>query len=272
MYKSILLMLVSLSLMACFPDPPTGGGGGGTPDAAVANPCTPTTAAGNSMAGFPYDVADFNANILPPLRTGCLVAAGCHGPGTTTRFTVQPEAGSTSTCPEVESFNNVVAQSNYMQGAAMSAIVQKINGTVTHVHPSSSPASMQMTTLFTAFIDAAKTNFEMNGGGGGAAFDPAVFAQQIQPAIDAGGCIGACHNLTTKLGNFGLTAMAQAGTPELTANITAIVEKIDPSLDPAQATMAKFYMKATDGHGTRISDATALGNLESWIAAGLMGP
>ena len=281
MYRSFLLMLVSLSLMACFPDPPDGGGGGGggTPDAAApADPCTPTTAAGNSMPGFPYDVADFTANILPKLQgtTGCEVGGSCHGVGSSsTLFQVFSSTNVGNSCPDVETFNQVVARSSYANGGAMSDIVKKINGTVGHSYSSTAPASVELTPLLTTFIDTAKTTFDEGGGGGGgdAAFDRNVFASQIQPIIDNAGCIGSCHVAGgNAFGGFGLNASARAGSQELETNVQAFLGKIDLTLDPAQATMAKIYVKATDTHSpSPISDATARGNLETWISTGLMG-
>jgi hypothetical protein len=282
MHKPLFAMLVSLGLMGCFPDPPTGGGGGGggggTPDAG-GGACTLTTAAGNSTPGFPYDVTDFNTNILPPLRTGCLLSSGCHGPGNSTKFTVQPETGSTSTCPEIESFNSVVAQSNYMLGGTMSPLVQKINGTLGHVHPSTSPASMQMTTLFTAFIDTAKTNFEMGGGGGGdggvggggGSFDQTAYANQVHPILSNSGCINTgCHNIEQGniSGDFGLHPRALAGSTDLTENIATIATRIDTSLPAAQANTTVFYVYCTNSHaGAVVGNTQAIAD---WIATGLV--
>jgi hypothetical protein len=283
MHKSLFPMLVSLSLMACFPDPPTGGGGGGgggVDAAPPADPCTLVTAPGGSTQGFPYDVNDFNTNILPKLQGGCELGGSCHGVGSNPAlFQVFSAANVGNGCPEEQTFNQVAARSSYQNGGAMSAIVQKINGTVSHTFSSTAPASVELTGLLTTFIDTAKTNFESGGGGGGggggndAAFDRGVFASQIQPVIDNVGCIGSCHVAGgNAFGNFGLNANARASSPELEANVQAILGKIDLALDPAQATQAKIYVKSTDGHApAQITNATALTNLESWIAAGLMG-
>jgi hypothetical protein len=232
------------------------------------------TAPGGATAGFPYDVNMFNTTILPSLRMTCESGSSCHGAGNATRFTVY-KTGDGSTCPDEQTFNEVVEFSDYMQGGAASSIVQKTNGTVTHAFPAA--GSMDISTALQAYIDAAKATYDSGGGGGGgggaAAFDATVFASQIQPVLDNVGCIVAgCHDITGASlgGEFGLTRLARAGTPELQANIEAIVQRIDLTLDPSQATQTQFYMKTQDRHGTTISDATAQQNLQNWIAGGLM--
>jgi hypothetical protein len=239
--------------------------------------CTPITAGKGQVAGFPYDVNDFTTNILPELQggTGCEGGGSCHGAGSSpARFRVFSSANPGNGCPDVETFNQVVARSSYANGGAMSDIVKKIDGTVTHRFPSTSPASVEMATLLAAFIDTAKQTSEKGSDdGGAAAFDRNVFASQLQPVIDDVRCITGCHTAGgNAFGNFGLKARAQAGSPELEDNVQAILTRIDRTLDPTQATQAKIFVKATDGHGSRITNATALGNLANWIATGLRDP
>jgi hypothetical protein len=236
------------------------------------NPCDLETAPGGTPAGFPYDVNMFNTTILPSLRMTCESGSSCHGAGNVNQFTVY-KAGDGSTCPDEQTFNEVATDSDYVQGGAASKIVQKTNGTVTHAFPAA--GSMDIATALQAYIDAAKATYDGGGGGGGggaAAFDAAMFASQIQPVLDNAGCIvSGCHDITGASlgGEFGLTRLARAGTLELQANIEAIVQRIDLTLDPSQATQTQFYMKTQDRHGTTISDATAQQNLQNWIAGGL---
>jgi hypothetical protein len=112
---------------------------------------------------------------------------------------------------------------------------------------------------------------DAGGGGNPGSFDAATFASEIQPMLDRSGCIGGCHNTTSRLGNFGMTANAAAGSAEIAANLEAVVARIDTSLSPDAATQAKIYVKATDMHGPVISDTNDLNTLRDWIADGLGG-
>jgi hypothetical protein len=272
MRTSLLLLLCTSTLMACFPDPPgdIGGGPAVPPDANAVNPCTLLGAPGKA-AGFPYDVSTFNQMILPPLRAGCLLSSGCHGPGNPNAYTVYPSTGSDSTCPDEQSFNEVFTDSDYMQLGAMSKIVQKTNGTLGHSFAATQPASMEVTALLETYIDAAKAAYDADGGGGGG-FDAAAFASDIQPIFDGGGCIGGCHNTTSRFGNFGLTALPVAGSAELEANRQAVIAKIDATLAADSATQARIYQKATVAHSGSVAvvDPAKLEALRSWIASGLM--
>jgi hypothetical protein len=270
MYKSILSMLISLGLMACFPAPPDngGGGGGGTPDAAGGNPCTRQSA--GTGDGFPFDVATFDSMLYTPLK-GCEIGSGCHGAGNSNRFTVY----STGDCPDIKTFNEVFGKSDYQQGGAASAIVKILDGT------SGIPHTMDanLAGLLTSYIDTAKQTFDEGGGGGndggpgggGGSFDPTVYANQIHPILTGSNCANSnCHNIddgTNLGGGFGLHPRALAGSAEVTENIAAIAMRIDTSLPAAQANLTEFYDRCTDSHtGSVVGNPQAI---EDWIAAGL---
>lgn len=281
MHKSLFAMLVSLGLMGCFPDPPDNGGG------PSGGPCDLITAAGGQTAGYPYDVNSFRTNILPKLQSGCELASSCHGAGSPAiLFQVFSQTNVGAGCPDVQTFNQVVQRSKYMEGGTASPIVQKINGTLGHMFPSTSPASMEMAMLLQTFIDNAKAVAGGGtpvptvdggpavdgggGGGGGDAFDQNLYATQIQPILSNSGCINTgCHNIDqgSISGDFALHPRALAGSPEVTENIATIAMRIDTSLPASQANTTLFYTKCTDRHaGAAVSNTQAIAD---WIATGL---
>jgi hypothetical protein len=161
MRTSILLLLCSATLLACFPPPPDGGGGNTPVDADPGvDPCMRQGVAGGAD-GFPFDVAAFDSNILPPLQSGCESGAGCHGTGNRNRFTVYKDGD----CPGVQTFNEVFVLSDYQQGAAASRMVQAIDGTLA-AHPFKPPLTDALVTALTDYIETAKTTFEAGAGGG----------------------------------------------------------------------------------------------------------
>lgn len=156
-----LLLLGSTTLMACFPPPPDGGGGGNTPvdaDPGV-DPCMRQGVAGGAE-GFPFDIAAFDSNILPPLQMGCELGSGCHGPGNPNRFTVYKDGN----CPDIQTFNQVFTLSDYMQGGAASRMVQAIDGTLMG-HPIKLTPTDALVVTIRDYIDAAKAAFEAGGAG-----------------------------------------------------------------------------------------------------------
>ncbi len=277
MYKSILSMLLSLGLMACFPDPPTGGGGGGPP----ADPCDLITVEGGAYAGYPFDVNAFTANVLPKLEMSCQFTNGCHGLGSpASRLQVFSTANAGNNCFENETFNQVVKRSSYTTGGAGSAIVLKSNDPA-DMHPDNT----EIAGLLQTFVDNAKATAEGGGpgpgvdggpgsdgggGGGGGSLDPNVYATQIHPILTGSNCTNSnCHNINDGAlgGGFGLQPRALAGSANVTQNIAAIAERIDTSLPAAQANMTEFYLKCTDSHlGSVVSNPQAI---EDWIAASL---
>lgn len=158
MRTTIFLLLSGATLMACFPPPPDGrGGGNNTPVDANpgVNPCTRLGATADD--GFPFDVAAFESDIRPPLA-GCQLAASCHAPGNVNRFTVFTDGD----CPDIQTFNEVFALSDYEQGGAASRMVLAIDGTLA-AHPVKPPAADALVATLRQYIDTAKETFEQGG-------------------------------------------------------------------------------------------------------------
>lgn len=161
MRTSIFSLLCSAALLACLPEPPEGNLGGPPIDAPPGvDPCMRKAAAGGTD-GFPFDVPTFESAILPTLKTTCQSGSACHGPGNPNRFTVFTEGD----CPDTQTFNEVFRTSSYQEGPAASPLVQAIDGTLI-LHPFQPPLTDALLAALTDFINAAKTNFEMGGGGG----------------------------------------------------------------------------------------------------------
>jgi hypothetical protein len=146
MRTSILLLLGSATLMACLPGPPDRG--------PLADPCEYRTADAAQGDGYPFDVNAFQSSVKATLA-GCELGAACHGAGTAIAFKVFSASNpDPDNCPDVKLFNQVFDRSNYMEGGAQSAVVQKIDGTLAG-HIMSAPTA----TALQGFIDAARANF-----------------------------------------------------------------------------------------------------------------
>jgi len=262
MRTALLLLLCSATLMACFPEPPDNDSGN--------NPLPPND----------FNRTTFESQVLPALREGgCL---GCHNAASPMgNFGLYSMPASSSESDE--NFTRVVrlvSTSLTADQAQMAKIYQK----AVVAHSGSTPLSNPLVIenwiregLGGAPIGGGGPDAGPGpdgGGGGGGAFDLAVFASDIQPILDGNGCTAmACHSTSTFAGGMGLTANAVAGSPESQTNLEKVLLKIDTTLPPEQAAMAKLFVKATTAHsGSRaVTDGTQRTTLENWIADGLMG-
>jgi hypothetical protein len=62
-------------------------------------------------------------------------------------------------CPDIQTFNQVFALSDYEQGSAASRMVQAIDGTLA-AHPVKPPGTDTLAGLLRDYIDTAKETFE----------------------------------------------------------------------------------------------------------------
>ncbi|WP_428261321.1 hypothetical protein [Haliangium sp.] len=269
--RSLLVLSLALPLFtACFPGPPDRGGGSGpggsSPDAASGGgDCNYTTDSSGTTPGFPFATATFDSDILPDLQSGCYVGPACHGPGNSYGFTVFQTGD--SDCANVQTFNEVVADADYMNGPDMSRIIQ-ISG-MQHL-----VIGEPLLTNMRDFISAAQQAYQAGdggGGGGGAAvtLDAEVYIQTIQPLLNSSNCLGSgCHSLEGGAlgGDFGLYPNATVGSTELQTNLDNIAGALGSPL-PTDAFDTLFYGRATDRHAGAIVSSTR--DLQDWIQAAL---
>jgi hypothetical protein len=257
---SLLLLLCSATLMACFPQPPDYTDGPETP------------------SNFSRDT--FETQVLPALSSGgCL---GCHSADVAMGgFGLY--ANPADSAQRDENFNRVVklvSSSLTADTATMARIYVK--ATVSHSNSTPLANAVVLENWIRVGLggqpvaggpDAGPAPDGGGGGGNTDAFDADVFERDIQEIFDDNSCTNNCHNTTSRLGNFGLTPMAFPGSQEIEANRLAVIGKIDTSLAPADATQATVYVKATNAHSgsTEVTSSSQLTALESWITVGLMG-
>ncbi len=123
-----------------------GGGGGG-------NACVYST--DGTSDGYPFDLATYASDILPPLQGSCSLGAGCHGPGTAYNLTVYVDTDDTE-CADIETFNEVFRLLDYQGDPGSSVLIGAINGTLA-THPVQPPDADELVAALTAFAEAAKT-------------------------------------------------------------------------------------------------------------------
>ena len=251
------------TLIACFPVPPDYDDGPEMP------------------RNFSRDT--FESQVLPALNSGgCL---GCHNANSAAPlggFGLYPDP--LNQTQRDENFNRVVGLVSTSLAAAQAKMARIYDKAVT-AHSGSTPLANAIVLenwIITGLggqpvsggPDAGPAPDGGGGGGGGNtdAFDADVFARDIQDIFDDNGCTDSCHNTTSRLGNFGLIPMPFSSA-EVEANRLAVIEKIDTTLAPANATQATIYVKATTAHSgsTAVTNASQLTALESWISVGLMG-
>jgi hypothetical protein len=185
MRKPFFMALAGLALVGCGP---ADDGGPSGPDAAPPiNPCQLLSDPENTP-GAPFDYQAFKNDILPQLQTTC-GTAGCHGAPSANRLTVFT-AGS---CPDAETFNSMVPLVDYRVNVDNSILLKNLDGTDAHPIPY---AGSPILTAVTAFLEDA---FNRANGDGEPDitnfFNEDDYATQIQPALDAAGCIvGGCHD------------------------------------------------------------------------------
>lgn len=257
MRKPLFVALTGLALVGCgSPDDPDDG-----PDAAPPiNPCQLLSDPENSP-GAPFDYQAFKNDILPQLQSTC-AGAGCHAAPSANRFTVYT-AGA---CPDAETFNSMVPLVDYKLNVDNSILLKNLDGTDLHPIPY---ADNPITPLVAAFLEDAFARANPDGPGDATGyFDEDAFAAQIQPALDASGCIGAgCHDKTTAQSGFGLHANPTVGSPEMAENFKDVVSYV--AIDASAADATTLYDRSTDNHAGRVLNQTAANVLEAWIQAAL---
>lgn len=134
------------TLRAWISDGLGGGGGGG-------NACVYST--DGTSDGYPFDLATYASDILPPLQTSCASGIGCHGPGNANNLTVYLDTDDTQ-CADIETFNEVFRLLDYQGDPGSSAMIGAINGTLA-THPIQPPGADDLVAALTAFAEAAKT-------------------------------------------------------------------------------------------------------------------
>jgi hypothetical protein len=258
MRKPFFMALAGLALVGCGS---ADDGGPSGPDAAPPiNPCQLLSDPENTP-GAPFDYQAFKNDILPQLQTTC-GTAGCHGAPSANRLTVFT-AGS---CPDAETFNSMVPLVDYRVNVDNSILLKNLDGTDAHPIPY---AGSPILTAVTAFLEDA---FNRANGDGEPDitnfFNENDYATQIQPALDAAGCIVAgCHDKATATKGFGLHANPAVGSPEMAENFGDVVTYV--ALNATLASDTTLYDRSTDNHAQKVLNAQGVAALEAWIKAAL---
>lgn len=221
--------------------------------------------------GYPYDLAKFQAEIVPVLVTNCS-GAGCHSPPNPQgAFLVLPTAAEGNSCDINQTFNSVVSKVDLVapNNSRLTAAVD--GGSLSHPKKFVLTNATDKAALdkLRAFITDAKTRQDADGGGGEtpgpgpSPFDYTVFQQQIQPAVTAAGCaVSGCH--LTGAGGFTLVANPAPNSDDMVKNFKAITSRTLLS-DPDGSTV---YIRATTPHNggtsTQVAAAGAAALLD-WI-------
>jgi hypothetical protein len=256
MRTSLLLLLCSATLMACFPEPPDRTGGEPPP-------------------ARTFNRETFESQVLPALSAGGCLA--CHSAAANMgNFGLYPMPASAGERDQNFTEATGLVSASLTDASQAKTAALYVKATVSH----SGSTPIADATVLENWIIVGLGGVPVGGGGpdagpvgGGEPFDAEAFASQIQPALDGNNCIRFCHNVTSPSGDFGLTFNATAGSAEMEANRQAAIDKVDAELAPGEAAMSALYVAATDTHsGNPITDAAKLEALRSWIASGLTGP
>lgn len=239
-------------------DPP------GAPDAApVLQNCTLALPVERSP-GAPFDVAAFRERVWPVLAGRCgSTDGGCHAPGNPSAFTVW--SAGPEPCRWIETFNALRVNTDLRNAPQNSRALTAIDGTQ-RAHPLVLEADDPLLVLLRGQIDDAFARWNVNGKGEGphVYFDPAVYADTVQPALDAAGCSATgCHDIQARAGDLGLHPAPAAGSAELTANFRRVTRFVDLGMKSAVST--RLHVRATDGHGGAALDQAGSAALAAWI-------
>lgn len=260
MRKPFFMALAGLAMVGCG----SAGDGGGGPDAAPPfNPCQLFADPENTPAA-PFDYNDFTTNIYPALKDGC-GAAGCHGSPSANKLAVFA-AGD---CPEIETFNSMVPLVDYKVNVANSAFLKKMDGTAAHLGGNYAETNPALLEQVRAFLQKAFDTASGDGPGDITNnFEKDVFETQIQPALDAAGCIvDGCHSKVNPQRGFGLNPTPAVGSAEIEANFKAVASYVDLTLTQADDTV--LYRRSTDSHAGPELNQQGADALQDWIQAAL---
>jgi hypothetical protein len=219
-------------------------------------------AAGASEPGYPFNLAQFESDVLPMLKASC-GAAGCHGaPVGTGNFTVWADAAP-GNCNYAKSFNSLAAFVDLAK-PTNSAVYVAISGALA-THPVSFGAGQAPHDALLAYLEDASTTWIAGGGGsvtpppGASPFDYAVYQSTIQPMID--GCAtSGCHG--TGAGFFTLTQAPAANSAQMEANFIEVTGKMN--LDKPETSLV--YLRATTRHGGGASNVLSADQASAMLA------
>ncbi len=226
----------------------------------------------NDNPGYPFNLGTYETAVLPALQT----CVACHEAGSGLNqdvFKIWATTAEKGNCDFVDTFIAVADKSNTTTPDD-SPLLVAFEGTNVPEHAAIQPDVVQ---VFRDFIEAANAACVADGqcqeGNVSGFFDPAVFAAEVQPALDAAGGTGCatsgCH-LSPGQGGFSLNPAPAAGSPEMEANFDLIGDNSRYALLSGEPAQSLIYIQATTVHGSGTSktlDTAGAQALLSWISA-----
>jgi len=260
-----VLALAAVSLAAAACNPPVAG----DDDPATAPECQ-IKADAEKGPGFPFDLAMYEAQIVPLVTAKC-GSAGCHA-GTTaapnaTGFTVYADTVK-GKCGYGQTFNSLSANINTTT-PDQSPVVTALNGN-DQAHPFKGAEAAAAAATLLDYATRAQANLgppPPPPPTGSNPFDFAVYQTTIQPILDNSGGKGCTGSSCHELGIAGLKIIKNATGQDQIDTFNSVTLKANLAVDPAQTTL---YQKATTLHGggqsTVVSSNEAAAML-AWITA-----